>query len=210
MNEQAQVNAVDLRSPRLLRFPALVYGIISYLVFLLVFLYAIGFVGNLVVPKSIDTGSQVPLAEAVIVNVLLLGLFAVPHSVMARPVFKRWWTRLTPPPVERSTYVLASSLLLVLLFWQWRPLSSPVREVHQPVVAAVLWVVFGAGAGAPLPVVMPGPAVGGHGCGSSYPTFAALRHTNRIMPHSQFTLKRSAPVTSKPASTSMFRQARSV
>src|SRR5207248_4836238 len=123
---------------------ALSYGLFSYLIFLAAFLYAIRFVGNLVVPKSIDAGPVVLQAEAMAVNLLLLGLFAVQHSVMARPGFKRWWTRIVPPQVERSTYVLATSLLLILLFWQWRPLPGVVWEAGQP-VAAALWVVFGVG-----------------------------------------------------------------
>lgn len=123
---------------------SLSYGLISYLIFLGTFLYAVGFVGNLVVPKSIDSGMVVPIGEAVAVNVLLLGLFAVQHSVMARPAFKRWWTRFTPPQVERSTYVLASSVALLLLFWLWRPMPGVVWEVEQP-FAAGLWVVFGVG-----------------------------------------------------------------
>ena len=121
--------------PRLL---ALLYGIVCYLIFLGTFLYAIGFVGNLIVPKSIDSGPQMPLAEALAVDLLLLSLFAVPHSVMARPGFKRRWTWLVPPPVERSTYVLVSSLLLALLFWQWRPLPWPLWEVRQPVALTAL------------------------------------------------------------------------
>ena len=124
---------------------SLAYGLICYLIFLASFLYSIGFVGNLVVPKSIDSGSLVSLAEALAVNVLLLGLFAVQHSVMARAAFKRWWTRIVPPHVERSTFVLASSLLLVLLFWQWRPMPWVVWELQQPVVVTALWGLFGVG-----------------------------------------------------------------
>jgi protein-S-isoprenylcysteine O-methyltransferase Ste14 len=133
------------RAPVLSRSLALAYGALSYLSFLAVFLYAIGFVGNLIVPKTIDSGPQTSLAESLAVNLLLLGLFAVQHSVMARPAFKRWWTRLVPPPVERSTYVLATSLLLALLFWQWRPLPGAVWEVGQPVAAGALWGLFAAG-----------------------------------------------------------------
>ena len=117
------------------RFIAFLYGLASYVVFFITFLYAIGFVSGLVVPKAIDTGSVVPTAEAFIVNLLLMSVFAIQHSVMARKPFKRWWTQFVPASVERSTYVLFSSLALVLLFWQWRPMPAPVWQVADPQIA---------------------------------------------------------------------------
>jgi protein-S-isoprenylcysteine O-methyltransferase Ste14 len=124
---------------------ALAYGFASYLAFLVAFLYAVGFVGNALVPKSIDSGPPGPLPLAVLVDTLLLLLFAVPHSVMARPAFKRWWTRFIPPPVERSTYVLVSSLALGLLFWQWRPIPAVVWHITNPAGRVLVLAVFWAG-----------------------------------------------------------------
>jgi len=126
---------------------ALLYGGLAYLVFSATFLYAIAFVGNLPAPKTIDTGEPGPVGAALVIDTLLLGLFAVQHSVMARPVFKRWWTRFVPQSVERSTYVLLASLALLLLYWQWRPISDPVWTIENPFLATALYVIFWLGWG---------------------------------------------------------------
>jgi len=120
------------------RFIAFLYGLVAYVVFFVTFLYAIGFVEGWVVPKTIDTGTVVSLAEALIVNVLLMSVFAIQHSVMARKSFKQWWTQYVPKPVERSTYVLLSSLTLMLLFWQWRPMPAIVWRIEDPDTAVTI------------------------------------------------------------------------
>jgi len=123
---------------RSFKFIAFLYGMASYLVFFVTILYAIGFVMGLVVPKSIDTGVTSSMTEAIVVNLLLMSLFAVQHSVMARKGFKAWWTKYVPKPVERSTYVLAASACLLLLFWQWRPIPAVVWQVDDPDLAAAV------------------------------------------------------------------------
>jgi protein-S-isoprenylcysteine O-methyltransferase Ste14 len=126
------------------RAAALIYGIASYLIFSASFGYAPAFVGNFLVPRTIDVGPETTPALAVLINVMLLAAFAIPHSVMARPAFKRWWTRIIPASCERSTYVLVSSLLLILVFWQWRPIPATVWRV-EGWPAAMLTAIFWAG-----------------------------------------------------------------
>jgi protein-S-isoprenylcysteine O-methyltransferase Ste14 len=117
----------------LARAAVFVYGLLAYLAFFTVFLYAMGFVGRWFVPKDIDTGVVGPLWKAMAINAGLLMVFVVQHTIMARPAFKAWWTKLIPGAIERSTYVVAASAALALVFWQWRPMPGVVWEVEEPV-----------------------------------------------------------------------------
>jgi protein-S-isoprenylcysteine O-methyltransferase Ste14 len=125
----------------------LVYGVVTYLFFLAVFSYTIGFVGGFVVPKHIDSGEVGRPLSAILVDVVLLALFALQHTVMARPAFKRWWTQIIPPPAERSTFVLFASALLALAVWQWRPLPGVVWEVRSPLGIGLLHGLYALGWG---------------------------------------------------------------
>src|SRR5215475_6604992 len=127
------------------RITAFLYGVMCYLAFFATFLYAIGFIGNFGVPKSIDSGPHRSFTYALAVNASLLGLFAVQHSVMARQWFKRAWTRLVPPAAERSTYVLFSSLALLIMFWKWEPMGRVVWDLEGQTGQLLLYLLYAAG-----------------------------------------------------------------
>ena len=142
-----QIHSVspDLPGNRTLKIIAFLYGLVAYSAFFVTILYAIGFVGDFAVPKTIDGGSDSSATEALAVNLLLMSLFAVQHSLMARKQFKQWWTQYVPKSVERSTYVLVASLCLMLLFWQWLPIPAIVWQIDEPDVAATVAAVSLAG-----------------------------------------------------------------
>lgn len=123
----------------------LLYGVFAYVTFLVTFLYLIGFIGNLFVPKGIDDGSAGSLLQAIVVDFLLLALFALQHSVMARPWFKKWWTKIIPEEIERSTYLVFTGIALVLLYVYWQPLDIVVWSVESPFLSGVLMALFGLG-----------------------------------------------------------------
>jgi protein-S-isoprenylcysteine O-methyltransferase Ste14 len=123
------------------------YGIVAYAISLATILYSMGFIANLLVPRSIDVGEPGQLGQALTVDALLIGVFAIQHSVMARRGFKRWWTRVVPASIERSTYVLASSLGLLLLFWQWRPVPDAIWTIDAPLLAMALQALYWLGWG---------------------------------------------------------------
>ena len=127
------------------RAATLIYGLVCYVMFLGVFLYLIGFLGNYLVPKTVDSGTEGSLTTALLVNILLLAFFGIIHSVMARPTFKNSWTKIVPASVERSTYMLITNLQLMLLFWQWRPMTGMIWEVNNTIGQGILWALFGAG-----------------------------------------------------------------
>lgn len=124
---------------------AFIYGLIAYILFLGSFLYAIAFVGDFGVAKTINTGPETPFTQALIINLTVLSVFALQHSIMARPEFKEWWTQFVPPQIERSTYVLLSSLALILIFWQWRPISAVIWDVQHETATILLHGLFALG-----------------------------------------------------------------
>ena len=158
------------------------YGVSAYVACVAALLYFIAFSGNLVVPKSVDVGAGTDWFEAVVTDLLLLALFGVQHSVMARQGFKRWWTRVVPPPVERSTYLVATCVVLALMFWYWVPITTPVVwQVERTAGVQVLWTLFGLGW---LLVVVSTYLLNHFELFGLQQVFARLTH--RVIPEAQF------------------------
>ena len=127
------------------RILAFIYGVVCYLISLIAFLYTIGFVGNLIVPKTLDSNLDGPLIKGLLIDILLICLFAIQHSLMARQSFKKWWTKIIPKPIERSTYVLISSQALLLLFWQWSSLGGIIWNIQNPIIFNIIYGIFAVG-----------------------------------------------------------------
>ena len=133
------------RKDKIARLAAFLYGWICYAIFFVTFLYACGFVGNFVVPRSIDSTPVISWGNALLVDAALLGIFGIQHSVMARQGFKNWWTQFIPKPIERSTYVLFSSLCLIALFYLWQPIGGTIWRITNPTGVAILYTLFAFG-----------------------------------------------------------------
>lgn len=144
LNLQNQNYSFNNQNP-LQRILFFIYGLVCYCIFFATFLYAMGFAGNFVVPKSMDTGGTASFVKALIIDALLLGVFAIQHSGMARKGFKEAWTKVIPKPIERSTYVLCTSLALILLFWQWQPLGTTLWDLSGTIAEPILWCLCGLG-----------------------------------------------------------------
>ncbi len=127
------------------RILAFIYGVVCYLIALIAILYSIGFIGNLIVPKTLDSNLDGSLIKGLLIDILLLGLFAIQHSLMARQNFKKWWIKIIPEPIERSTYVLIASLALLLLFWQWNSLGGIIWNIQKPIIYNIIYGIFALG-----------------------------------------------------------------
>ncbi len=136
---------ITINAPWSRRIAIFAYGVASYIFFLGVFAYAVGFIGNFLVPTRLDGPATGPLWLALVINLGLFTLFALQHSVMARPAFKRWWTQYIPQPAERSTYVLATNIALLMMFWLWRPMGGTIWQVESFAAQIVLWSLFALG-----------------------------------------------------------------
>ena len=127
------------------RILAFIYGLICYLVSFITLAYSVGFIGNLIVPKTLDSSSDGTLINGILIDVSLIALFGIQHSLMARKSFKKWWTKIIPNPIERSTYILMASLTLLLLFWQWHSLGGVIWNIQSPIASNIIYGIFALG-----------------------------------------------------------------